>query len=50
MTYPFQWTTVKIKESEKIDKYLDHARELKKAVKREDDPDTDCNWCAWTIP
>ena len=28
---------VKIKESEKIEKYLDHSRELKKAMKHVDD-------------
>ena len=35
--------TVKIKESEKIDKYLHFARELKKAVKHAGDGDTNFN-------
>ena len=34
---------VKIKESEKSDKYLDLARELKKASEHESDGDTNCN-------
>ena len=34
---------VKIKESEKIDKYLDLARELKKAAGQEGD--TNSSWC-----
>ena len=37
---------VKLKESEKKDKYLDLARELKKTVEYESDGDTDCNWCS----
>ena len=37
---------VKLKESEKIDKYLDLARELKKTMEDESDGDTNCNWCA----
>ena len=37
---------VKIKESKKIDKYLDLARE-KKAVKHEGDVDINCIWCTW---
>ena len=36
---------VKLKESEKRDKYLDLARELKKLWERESDGDTNCNWC-----
>ena len=36
---------VKIEESEKRDKYLDLARELKKNM--EYDGDTNCGWCAW---
>ena len=38
---------VKLKESEKKDKYLDLARELKKTVEHESDGDTNCNWCSW---
>ena len=49
---------VKIKESEKIDKYSDIAWELKnkkqnktkqqnKTVQYESDGDTNCNWCTW---
>ena len=38
---------VKLKESEKKDKYLDLARELKKTVKHESDSYTNCNWCSW---
>ena len=30
----------------KIDKYLDFARELKKTVELKVEGDTDCNWCA----
>ena len=38
---------VKLKESEKRDKYLDLARELKKkTTEHESDADTNCNWCA----
>ena len=37
---------IKLKESEKRDKYLDFARELKKTMEHESDGDTDCNWCA----
>ena len=35
---------VKMKESEKLDKYFDFARELKRYIKS--DSDTTC-WCAW---
>ena len=38
---------MEIKEHEKIDKYLDLARELKKTVENEGDSDTNCNWCTW---
>ena len=38
---------VKLKESEKKDKYLDLARELKKTVEHESDNYTNCNWCSW---
>ena len=34
---------VKLKESEKRDKYLDLARELKKTMEHEKDSDTNCN-------
>ena len=37
---------VNLKESEKIDKYLDLARELKKTIEYVSDGDTNCNWCA----
>ena len=36
-----------IKETKKREKYLNLARELKKAMKPESDGDTNCNWCAW---
>ena len=42
------WTLlfrVKLKESEKKDKYFDFARELKKTVEHENDDY--CNWCSW---
>ena len=38
---------IKLKESEKRDKYLDHARELKKNVDHTGDNYTNCNWCVW---
>ena len=40
---------VKLKESEKKDKYLDLARETKnkQTVERESDGDTNCNWYSW---
>ena len=41
---------VKIKESEKINKYLDLPRELKKAVEHEGEDDTNCSWCTWNGP
>ena len=37
---------VKLKESEKRNKYLDLARELKKTMRLESDGDTNCNWRA----
>ena len=37
---------VKLKESEKKDKYLDLARELEKTMEHESDGDTNCNWYA----
>ena len=42
--------SVKIKEIEKRDKYLDLARELKKTIEHESDSDTNCGWCIGTIP
>ena len=36
---------VKLKESEKKDKYIDFARELKKTMEHESDGDTNCNLC-----
>ena len=38
---------VKLKESEKEDKYLDLARELEKTVEHESDGYTNYNWCTW---
>ena len=38
---------VKLKESEKKDKYLDLAWELKKIVEHKSDVYTNCNWCSW---
>ena len=38
---------VKLKESEKKDKYLDLARELKKTEKHESGGYTNCQWCSW---
>ena len=38
---------VKSKDSEKKDKYLDLARELKKTVEHEYAGNTNCNWCSW---
>ena len=42
----------KIKESEKIDKYLNLAREMKKetTVEHEGDGDTNCSRCTWNGP
>ena len=36
---------LKLKESEKKDKYLDLVRELKKTMEHESNGDTSCNWC-----
>ena len=36
----------KLKENEKIDKYQDLARELKKTVEHESDNYTSYNWCS----
>ena len=45
---------MKIKESDKIDKYLDLAREPKEKRKKtldvEDVIDTNCNRCTWNCP
>ena len=41
-----RFTRVKLKETEKKDKYLDIARELKKTVEHESDSDPNCNWCS----
>ena len=38
---------VKLKKSEKKDKYKNLARELKKTVEHEIVGDTNCNWCTW---
>ena len=38
---------INLKECEKKDKYLDLARELKKAVEHENDDCTNCDWCFW---
>ena len=38
--------SVKIKESEKRDKYLDLARE-QITMEHEGDGDTNCDWCTW---
>ena len=37
---------VKLKESEKRDKYIDLAQELKRNMEHEGDGDTNCNWPA----
>ena len=36
---------INLKESEKKDKYLDLARELKKAVEHESNDGANCDWC-----
>ena len=41
---------VKLKESEKRDKYLNLAREQKKTMGHEDDGDTNCIWCIRNDP
>ena len=38
---------VKLKESEKKDKYKDIAGELKKTMSHESDDDINCNWHSW---
>ena len=37
----------KLKESEKRNKDIDFARDLKKNMGHKSDGDTDCNWCSW---
>ena len=37
--------TIKLKECEKKDKYLDLTRELKKTMEHPSDNYTNCNWC-----
>ena len=46
---PFQWTAVKIKEIEKIDKFFDFAREMKRGG-NDGDNDTNYGWCTWNVP
>ena len=41
---------VKMKEDEKIDKYADLTRELKKAMEQESDGDTNRRWSPWNNP
>ena len=38
---------IKLKESEKRDKYVDLAWELKKTMEHEGDNYTNCDWCFW---
>ena len=38
---------LRLKESEKKDKYLDIARKFLKTVGYKSDDYTDCNWCSW---
>ena len=38
---------IKLRESEKKDKYLDLAWELKKTMEHEGDNYTNCDWCFW---
>ena len=40
----------KLKEIEKINKYLDLARELKTSMEHEDDNDANCKWCTGNGP
>ena len=46
-TYVSRFTTIKIKECEKRDKYLDLARELKKTIEHEGDNYTNYDCCLW---
>ena len=41
---------VKLKKSEKKDKYQDAARELKKSMEHEHNSDTNCGWYTWDNP
>ena len=41
---------MKIKESEKVNKYLDLASELKKIVEHKNDSDTNRTWRTWNSP
>ena len=41
---------IKLKESEKRNKYQDIARELKQYIKYIGGGDTNCNWCTWNNP
>ena len=41
---------IKLKESEKRDKYQDFAWELRKYIEHEGDGDTNCNWCTRNNP
>ena len=51
ISVPEDHSRVKIKESEKRDKYVDLAKELeKKSMEYENDSDTNCKWCAWNGP
>ena len=43
----FRRTPVKIKESKRIDKYLNYFRELRKKTNMTIDGDTNCCWCTW---
>ena len=40
---------IKLKESEKKDKYLDLAKELKKTMEHESDVYINYNWCSWQL-
>ena len=46
----FKRITVKIKESEKMNKSFNLAREMKKAVEDESNGDTNSMWCPWSGP
>ena len=39
--------TIKLKECEKRNKYLDLARQLKKTVGHDSEDCTNCDWCFW---
>ena len=41
---------IKLKEDKKLDKYLDLAKELKKAVEHKGDAYTNCTWALGIIP